>query len=234
MTSVRTVPAHEVVRRTYPRPEPEEKERFAIAVGRAIDQTLSQCGYELHLGRKPTATRLASFASDRLHEALEELAVDVPTEETVRTLETIARVVQAYRRGPLAGLPRPRSRLVLLNERFGYYAQPDYWDGKARFFEMKSYRAIPPPPDVLLQLRLFQMAFPQLEANLVCIDRHSEPVQTTQTTLSPPSAAETEMTLRLAYQVAEAHGQEKVLEYIDLPRLHYRVEVERRPEETGA
>lgn len=223
LTNVRAVPAHEIVRRTYPRPEPEEKDLVAIAVGRAVDQTLSECSHQIRQGRKPTLTALGAFAQGRLEDALEELAVELSEADTLRTLASIERVVQAFRRSPLAGLPRPRSRIVLLNDDAAYYAQPDYWDGKSRFFEMKSYRAIPPPPDVQLQVRLFQLAFPNLEAHLVCIDRHSEPVQTTEALIPAPSASEVDETLRRAYAVAQEHGQEKVLEYIDLPRVHYRV-----------
>ncbi len=86
---------------------------------------------------------------------------------------------------------------------------------------MKSYPAIPPPPDVALQLRLFRLAFPQFEAVLVCINRHVSPVETTSTVTPPLTEEETASALRLAYDIGSQFGQEKVLEYMEDPFTHY-------------
>ena len=120
------------------------------------------------------------------------------------------------------GLPRPKSRLIVIDGTAGIYAGPDYWNGRDRFFEMKSYHAVPPPPDVALQLQLFQLAFTGLAAYLFCIDRHAVPVTATVTAIAPPTPEETRATLELAYRVAIEKGQEKVLEYVDNPQVHYR------------
>lgn len=223
MTTIRAVAAHEIVRQAFPRPEPVERERVAIAVGRAIDGTVSDCGHQLRIGRRPTASALGAVAAHILSDAFSELQVQPSAEEEQALLEVIARVVQAYRKSVIAGLPRPKSRLVVLDGTFGYYAQPDCWDGKSRFYEMKSFRAVPPPPDVLLQVRLFQLAFPNLEAVVIGFDRHSNPVQTLAATVPPPSEVETEATLTLARDTAERLGKDKVLEYVDSPQVHYRL-----------
>jgi hypothetical protein len=130
-------------------------------------------------------------------------------------------VLQAYRLSEIFGLARPRTRVIVIGGTVGVYAQPDYWDGRGRFFEMKSYRAIPPPPDVALQLRLFQLAFPQFEAVLVCIDRHARPVETTSAVIPPLTREETASALRLAFDVGWEFGHEKVLEYMEGPFTHY-------------
>jgi hypothetical protein len=111
--------------------------------------------------------------------------------------------------------------VFLIGDAVAVYAQPDFWDGRRRFFEMKSYRAIPPPPDVALQLRLFQLAYPGFEAVLVCLDRHRRPVEPTSTVVDPLAPEAAHATLRLAYDVGREHGEEKVLEYLEGPQVRY-------------
>ncbi len=192
-----------------------------MAVGKAIDGTLSQFGHQIRIGRKPTVTSMRVLAGRLLDEALEEAATALTAPERERTLHQIHDVLQAYRRTPLFGLPRPKTRVILIDGRVGVYAQPDYWDGRARFFEMKSYRAIPPPPDVALQMRLFQLAFPKFESVLVCINRRSSPVETSSSVIPPPTVEETDSALRLAHDLGREFGEEKVVEYMDGPFVRY-------------
>lgn len=221
MTAVRTIPVHEVVRRTYPRPPAQERDEIAMAVGKAIDGALSRLGFELRQGRRPTQAGIAILARTLLSEALEEAAVTLPPAEVERTLVQIRDVIRAYRRSEIAGLTRPRTRVILIDRTVGVYAQPDFWDGRRRFFEMKSYRAIPPPEDVALQLLLFQLAFPGFEAVLVCLDRHAQPVDVISTTLPPPTDERSLSALRTAYRLGREFGQEKILEFIEGPFVHY-------------
>ena len=194
---------------------------MAMAIGKAIDGTLTECGFQLRQGRRPTQTAMTALAGSLLNEALAEAAVAIDGPEREATLRQVQEVLRAYRRSEIAGLPRPRTRVFLVGGAVGVYAQPDYWDGRRRFFEMKTYRAIPPPPDVALQVRLFQLAFPAFEAILVCLDRHMSPVEAASMALPPPSGPETEAGLRLAYELGREFGEEKVLEYLDGPIVHY-------------
>jgi hypothetical protein len=219
--TIRTLPVHEVVRRAYPRPPPEEKDHVAMAMGKAIDGALSQFGYEYREGRRPTAAAMRRYGERVLDEGLEEATVTIPAAERARLLAQLESVVQAYRRSELLGLPRPHSRVILIDGEVGVYAQPDYWDGRSRIFEMKSYPAIPPPPDVALQLRLFQLAFPGLETVLVCLNRHATPVTTTSATIPAPTPAEARDALLLALRTGREAGEEKVLEYVTGPFVHY-------------
>ena len=223
MATVRTLPVHEIVQRTFPRPPPREEDHVAMAVGRAIDGALAQFGHEVRTGRRPTATAMRRRAEALLDEALEEEAVATGAEARQRLLVEIEEVLSVYRRSPIFGLARPKTRVIVIGGEVAVYAQPDYWDGRARFFEMKSYRAIPPPPDVALQVRLFQLAFPKFEAVLVCIDRHARPVTTSTATVPSPSPEETAAALRAAYDLGRQYGQEKVLEYLEGPFVHYAV-----------
>ena len=221
MTTIRTIPAHEVVRRTYPRPEAEEKDLVAMAAGKVVDATLSHVGHQLRSGRRPTQSGVVEFASSLLRESLEESAVSVPEAESARILAQVVHSVQAYRKSEIAGLPRPKTRVILIGERVGVYAQPDYWDERARFFEMKSYPTTPAQPEIALQLRLFQLAFPTLQAVLICLNRHVEPVVTTSVPVRPPTSEEASAALRAAYALGEEFGQEKVLEYVEGPFVRY-------------
>lgn len=221
MTTIRTIPVHEIVQRTYPRPPPREEDHVAMAVGRAIDGALAQFGYEVRTGRRPTASAMRTRAAALLDEAFEEAAVAVDPEAHRRIRVQIEETLQAYRRSPIFGLARPRTRVVVIGGEVAVYAQPDYWDGRTRFFEMKSYRAIPLPPDVALQVRLFQLAFPKFEAVLVCIDRHSSPVTTSSVVVPPPTPEESAGTLRAAWDLGRQYGQEKVFEYMEGPFVHY-------------
>ncbi len=191
MTTVRTVAAHEVVRATFPRPV-TEKDEIGMAVGKAIDGALSQYSHEFAQGRRPSRTAMNRVATDILDEELRDADLDLAADERERHCAAIGSVLQAFRQSEVMGLPRPKSRLILINERVGVYAQPDYWDGRGRFYEMKSYHADPIPPDVRLQVDLFQCAFPKFRAYLAWFDRHATPVSTTIQEISPLSSSRVE------------------------------------------
>ncbi len=192
-----------------------------MAIGRAIDGTLTEFGHEYRQGRRPTATAMQARGAALLDESLAEAAIELPALERERLLGQLAEVLRAYRKSEILGLSRPRTHLMVINGEVGVYAQPDYWDGRHRFYEMKSYPAIPPPPDVALQLRLFQLAFPGFEAVLVCLNRHVTPVVTTSWVVPAPSPGESAAALRQAYELGREFGQEKVLEYVTGPSVHY-------------
>lgn len=221
MTTIRTIAAHEIVQRTYPRPPPTERDEVAMAVGKAIDGALSQFGHLSRQGRKPTASAMRALSESLLDDALHEAAVDVTLPERDQLRAQFHGVLQAYRRSPIFGLARPRTRVIRIDGRVGVYAQPDYWDGTARFFEMKSYSTLPSRPEVALQLALFQLAFPQFEAVLVCLNRHATPVETTLAVVPPLSPEERRSTLQIAYSLGLEFGQEKVPEYMEGPFVDY-------------
>jgi len=220
MTVLRTLAAYEVVQRTFPRP-PREGDEVAKAIGRAIDTALSQAGHDVRSGRRPTVAGLRTLAESLLDHEVAAAGERLAPDERAKVVEEIHGVLRAYRTSPIFGLPRPKSRLVVIGDEVGIYAQPDYWDGRARFYEMKSYLAIPPPPDVALQLRLFQLAFPGLESVLICFDRHVAPVVPRTQVVPPPTPAEAAMTLRRAYDLAREHGTPKVREYLEGPFVPY-------------
>ncbi|MGC2289097.1 MAG: hypothetical protein WA688_04495 [Thermoplasmata archaeon] len=229
MTTIKTLAAHEVVRSAFPRP-PTERQEFGMAVGKAIDSTLSRYSHEFDRGMRPTVGAMTRFAATTLEEELKDIDLPVVVEEKDHAQEQIAAVLQAFRKTEVFGLPRPKSRMILIDERVGVYAQPDYWDRKERFYEMKSYRAIPPPPDVALQLRLFQLAFAGFEAFLVCVNRHASPPDVTIAPISAMSPTEAMETLYEALKVGLEQGREKILEYIDSPVVRYSLPTRRPPD----
>jgi hypothetical protein len=218
--TVRTLAAHEVVRATFPRPVTAADE-IGMAAGTAIDDTLSHFSHEVRDGRRPTFSAMQRWAADVFDRQLSEADVSLSAEQTSIERLGIEGVLRAFRQTEIMGMARPRSRLVLINEEVGVYAQPDFWDGRDRFFEMKSYRAVPPPPDVELQLRLFQLAFPGFRAFLACFDRHARPVTTTIVEVPRPVPERAEAVLRLAYRTGLAVGVPKVREYLDAPTVRY-------------
>jgi len=220
MSTIRMVAVHDVVQQTFPRP-PREGEEVAKAVGRAIDTALSDAGHRVRQGRRPTASAMRSFAEAVLDEEIDTAGAELATADRAAILDQIDGVLRAYRASEIFGLARPKTRVILIGGEVGVYAQPDYWDGSRRFFEMKSYLAIPPPPDVALQLRLFQLAFPQLESTLICIDRHSVPVTTRSLVVPPPTPEDAARALRRALEVGREHGAPKVLEYVEGPFVTY-------------
>jgi hypothetical protein len=220
MTTVRTVATHEVVRETHPRPVTPEDE-IGMAVGTAIDQTLSRYSYEFAQSRHPTVSAMNRMAAEVLDEQLSDADVQLPPEHREKELVAIYAVLQAFRHSEVMGLSRPRSRMILINEQVGIYAQPDYWNGRDRFYEMKSYHARSTPPDVQLQLQLFQCAFPGFQAFLASFDRHASPVTSTIELVPPLEPSTIEEVLKTAYKVGLEKGSPKVLEYIDSPTIRY-------------
>ncbi|MGD0588142.1 MAG: hypothetical protein ABSA63_05040 [Thermoplasmata archaeon] len=222
MTKVKTIATHEVISAAYPR-EVTERDEIGMAAGKAIDETLSQWSYEFSQSRRLTFTSMNRLASQRLDQELADADVQLTPTDRERQLSEISAVLQAFRKSEIMGLSRPKSRLILINESVGVYAQPDYWNGRDRFYEMKSYYANPTPPDVNLQIQLFQCAFPGFEAYLASFDRHSKPVVTRVELVAPLEKTRTEEILRLAYRTGVDLGNEKVLEYIDSPTVRYSI-----------
>lgn len=221
MTTIKTLPAYEIVLEAYPRPVVTPADQLGIAVGNAIDTALARFSHEAAGGRHPTASATQRLAAETLDEKLAETDVELSPDDRAKILAQIAGVIQAFRRSAAFGMRRPRTHLILINGEVGIYAQPDYWDGTGTVVEMKSYRAVPTPPDVQLQLRLFQLAFPGHQVKLLSIDRHHIPVQSFLTPVPPLTPPEERETLSLAYRVARGRGVEKVLEFIDLPATTY-------------
>ncbi|HXQ48384.1 MAG TPA: hypothetical protein VN842_01200 [Thermoplasmata archaeon] len=227
MTTVKTLAAHEIVRTAFPRPVTEADE-IGMAVGKAIDATLSRYSYDFAQSRRPTRTAMNQMAAELFDEELHDADLRLAPGERDRHLAAVAQVLQAFRRSEVMGLSRPRSRMILINGEVGVYAQPDYWDARERFYEMKSYHATPIPPDVRLQLQLFQCAFPRFRAFLAWFDRHATPVTTTIEEIPPLEPTVAEGVLRMAHRTGLEKGTEKVLEYIDSPLVPYLLD-ERAP-----
>ena len=220
MTTVRTIATHQVVQRVYPRPVTEQDERAMLA-GRIIDTTVSRCSHEARIGRRPTTTALLAEAEAAYDDGLAEASLDDLPAERSQALAQVAGVLKAFRASPLYGLPRPRSRFVLVNDEVGMYAQPDFWDGRARFFEMKSYRPAPVPPEVALQIECFQLAFPGLEAVLIGFDRHHLPVTTSVQTMPALTPDRRIQVLAEVLVTGRELGEPKVLEYLGAPAAAY-------------
>jgi hypothetical protein len=223
MTTIRTIAAHDVVQHLHPRPV-TERDELGMIVGLVIDTTVSQCSHAARLGRKASTTALLREAAEQFDRAVAEADLPLPPEARTVSLEQVAGVLKAFRASPVFGLLRPKSRLILVNGEIGIYAQPDFWDGRSRFFEMKSYRPIPMPPDVATQMRLFQLAFPGFEAILIGFARHVLPVGTTVQTMAPVTEEEQRTVLRDGLTVGREKGLTTVLEYVDHPIIPYTLE----------
>ena len=192
-----------------------------MAVGKAIDSTLARYSHEFSRGLRPTVGAMTRFAATVMDEELRDIDLPVGTSERAAAQVQISAVLQAFRKTVVFGLPRPKTRMVLIDEQVGVYTQPDYWDRVSRFYEMKSYRAIPPPPDVVLQLRLFQLGFVGFDGFLVCVNRHATPPDVSITPVLPMTGPESQETLLLARQIGLEIGTSKVLEFIDSPVVRY-------------
>ncbi|MCI4330769.1 MAG: hypothetical protein L3K19_02835 [Thermoplasmata archaeon] len=228
MGSIKVVATHDVVQALHPRPASPDDE-LGKAVGTAIDSALSRYSHQFSRQLRPTHPAILAYAVEILDDRLLETDVELTAADRETVLAQIDGVIRAFRKSPVFGLPRPRSRLILIGEEVGVYAQPDYWDGSLRFFEMKSYHAMPMPPDVALQVRCFQLAFPQCEGYLACFDRHSTPVRVSIDRVPPPTEDEVRSTLESARTIAREVGVEKVLEYIDAPVIRYALGSPRPP-----
>lgn len=220
MTTIRAVAAYQVVAERFPRPVREE-DVWGLAAGRAIDEALGRFAHESSLGRRPSISAAADAGVLRFEDGVQELGAAPEAVRSVEVRGQLERVLRAFRGSVIARLPRPRSRLLLLNRAYGVHCQPDFWDRRSAFYEMKSYRADAARPDLALQLRLFQLAFPGFAGHLITFDRFVDPVPVSVTRLAPPGPEEVRETLTIALGTAQRHGVDKVLEYVDAPVIPY-------------
>ncbi|MCI4320141.1 MAG: hypothetical protein L3K23_08445 [Thermoplasmata archaeon] len=222
MTTIRTLATHEIIELIHPRVVSVQDE-VGMAVGSAIDGALSAMSYEARTGRRPSIANVERRGQEILEEHLRDAELLLEPAARAEIDASIRGVIVAFRQSDLLGRARPKSRLILIDEKAGVYAQPDYWDGGRRFYEMKSYRAVPPRPDVLLQLELFQLAFPECQGELVCFDRHARPVEVTRWPVPPVPEARRQELLTRCRDLTLQHGEPKVLEYVDNPAVRYAV-----------
>jgi len=222
VTVIRAVATHDVVRALHPRPI-TERDQIGMAAGKAIDSALTELSHQYRTNRRPTLAATERLARETFDDEIAAAMLALSPESREVQIREIGNALRAFRASPLLGLHRPKSRLIVIDEQAGVYAQPDYWDGRDRFYEMKSYHVDPIPPDVGLQLTLFQLAFPGFRAILAEIDRHAEPARVLLRPISPVEEAERNRVLRLARGVALFQGQERVLEYVDSPVVRYSV-----------
>ncbi|HYK93118.1 MAG TPA: hypothetical protein VEY07_03640 [Thermoplasmata archaeon] len=215
-TTIRTLATHEVVRSVYPR-EVTDRDEVGMASGSAIDGAVSRFNFETARGNRPTVTSIVRSAEAALDRELADAHATMPGPERARFPEVVREMLRLVRRSEVFGLSRPRSRLLLIDGVAGIYAQPDFWNGRDVIYELKSYRAYPPRPDVQLQLELFQLAFPGFEERIVSMDRHAEPATLEIHPIPPVSDSRAREVLIAAREAAASLGQEKVLEYIDAP-----------------
>jgi hypothetical protein len=220
VTSIRTVAAHEVVRSVYPR-EVTERDAIGMAAGKAIDVAVTELSHQFRQRRRPTLAATERLARETFDDEIAAAMIDLAPDVRALQIRQLGNALRAFRVSPLLGLTRPKSRLVVIDEQVGIYAQPDYWDGRDRVFEMKSYHADPIPPDVGLQLTIFQLAFPGFHAYLAEIDRRADTVRAELRAIPPVHDTERDRVLRVARDVALAQGQERVLEYVDSPVVRY-------------
>lgn len=220
VTQIRTLAAHEIVSRVHPRPPPTEADELGRALGKAIDGTLASWTHLYRQGPRLTATAMRRQAMEALDQELRDADLSIAPETRERAQRQVEGTLQAFRKSALFGLSRPRTRLLLVNREWGYYAQPDYWDGQSTFYEMKAYRAFPSPPDVTLQLQLFQLAYPGCRGILASFPRHEDPVVADLHEVTPLTAEATEALLGTIAPWVLRDGALKVLEYVDLPVVH--------------
>ncbi len=192
-----------------------------MAAGKAVDSALAHFSHQFREGRRPSLRAIDRIASETLDEELEASMLILTPDDRERQLREISGVLRAFRGSELFGLPRPKSRLVLIDGVVGIYAQPDYWNGRDRFYEMKSFHADTIAPEVLLQIRIFQLAFPNFDSILAEFDRHADPVRTLLRTVPVPDMEGRRMLLGKAREIGAASGQQKVLEYIENPVVRY-------------
>jgi hypothetical protein len=220
MTTIQTLATHDLVELIHPRTVSIQDE-VGMAVGSAIDGALSAMSYEARTGRRPSIANMERRGQEILEEHLRDADLQLEPAARAEVDASIHGVIVAFRQSDLLGLARPKTRLILIDETAGIYAQPDYWDGGRRFFEMKSYRAIPPRPDVLLQLEMFQLAFPECQGELVCFDRHARPVAVSRWAVPPIAEGRRRELLTRGRDLTLEHGEPKVLEYVDSRAVRY-------------
>ena len=211
---------HDVVSAVFPR-EVTERDEIGMAVGKAIDTALSRYSHEASRGRRPGVSAMVALGLEEFDELARDADLALAGTDRAEVERQLSGVVRAFRSSVLFGLERPRSRLILIGETVGVYAQPDFWDRRSTFYEMKSYRTVPPSPEVALQVALFSLAFPGLRAVLVGFDRHANPVAVRVGEVAAPDEGERDRILRLAFECATQHGTDKVLEFIDAPVVRY-------------
>ncbi|HZY92994.1 MAG TPA: hypothetical protein VFG07_09540 [Thermoplasmata archaeon] len=215
--TVKTVAVHDVVQRVYPRPPVTERDERGMAEGKAIDGALSRFSHEFAQGRRPTVTAILRYAEATFEDELRDAHLELSDAARLAFLAKARELLRLFRSSELFGLPRPRTRLLLIDGDAGVYAQPDFWNGRDRIYELKSYRAHPPAPDILLQLDLFQLAYPGFVEVLACLDRHASPATLTLHPIALVLPDREREILALARTTALETGTEKVLRYVDSP-----------------
>jgi hypothetical protein len=159
---IKTLPSYSLVNYKYPITEDNP---IGIAFGYAFDRALLECNYH----GWSVASTLQYFKGEFLR-MMNGYSNSITQEQLQQILQQASMMILAYKQTPIykQSLLRPKTRVVVINDKIGVYMQPDFYDPCSdTFYEVKSY---PLRKDEYMfkrlcyQVKLYQLAYPKSKA----------------------------------------------------------------------
>ncbi len=170
-----------------------------MILGKCLDETVTQMNYynyRSEFKRNISMNAMKGFAF-MLNSELTKNSIVLNNNDKKNYYAMGWRFINAFKKSELYenSLLRDRTRLIIINGEVGIYAQPDFVDYIHEImYEMKSFSLKPVPEYVRVQVKIFQLAYPDFISKLIAFPRNEGYIKT-QTVIVKKQAERTRKSL---------------------------------------
>ncbi len=183
-----------------------------MVLGKCLDETVSKMNYynyKFQINRNISLKALKSYTAFLKSEfEINDIVVD---KSEMRKYYAMGwKFINAFKKSVLYEnmLLRDRTRIIIINDEVGIYAQPDFVDyEKEVIYEMKSFSLKPLPEYVRKQVRVFQLAYPKFNTVIIGFPRNDEYIKPQTVKLMEQKERTKKILLKKLYKYATVHGK---------------------------
>ncbi|KJE48957.1 MULTISPECIES: hypothetical protein [Acidiplasma] len=154
-------------------------DKLPMVIGKCLDDTVSKMVYFKNrhiINRDITIKALRSYTA-LLKDELHKNCISLENSDLRYYYAMGWKFINAFKKSVIYenSLLRDRTRIIIINDEAGIYAQPDFVDYENKtIYEMKSFSLKPLPEYVRLQARVFQLAYPDFKTVLIAFPRDQD------------------------------------------------------------
>lgn len=184
-----------------------------MILGKCLDETVTQMNYysyKSEFKRNISLNAMKSFAV-MLNSELIKNNIILDNKDKKNYYAMGWRFINAFKKSELYEntLLRDRTRLIIINDEAGIYAQPDFVDYYNEImYEMKSFSLKPVPKYVKMQVKIFQLAYPGFESKLIAFPRDDGYIKVQKITVKEQAERTKKILLKKLYKFVIDNGDE--------------------------
>ncbi len=184
-----------------------------MVLGKCLDETVTQMNYysyKSEFSRNISLKAMKSFAFMLNSELIKNNIVLNNADKKIYYAMGW-RFINAFKKSEVYknNLLRDKTRLIIINNSAGIYAQPDFVDYYNEImYEMKSFSLKPIPEYVKIQVKIFQLAYPDFESKLIAFPRDQDYIKTQIITVKKQAERTKKSLLKKLYKFTMDNGND--------------------------